>query len=820
MTITPSSNSSNFTNSNGNYPIASRNGVGYPNSSSGYPVPTNGLGSDANQLDLWGAILRRKFVVILASMIGAGLGYLHYLKTPEKYRSEIKLSVTSQAPPKIINGDTFVQKVSMPLHKNLIASQLVVGKAIEQGDLLQTELLQGELSPVNKLRGLLKVQTVDKSDELMLLSLTGPDADELPKILKFVVDAYEEVVTQENKAVGQEAADLMEKLQKQFVDTQDKAGMRYLELMRGIGADRTGEDGKTIINPYAPEVERLTEERNLNRQELMTVTDKISWALKASESADEMQLKVLATEARKHFSLTYDEVRKSNESKRIDAMTADIKMYERRIEELREQLVEFGLARDELSEVYGPGHAKLKNMMERLKYTRSELANAEKQKGELMSALDSLEDPKSKHSIDWGTIEAKTELQWIKMYVLALQRDSIRLSNAATLISDELEKAQIAAQKVSGDVAEIRLLDEQIRGRGEAISVILDRLSEMNLLSQDYETTRVRVLDEPGLGYQIDPIIWKSLGIGILLTSLLGVGLALLIDRADLSFHNPTEIFTRVDVPVVGRLPRLKLTPAKSGELIGSSSLVAANHPNSAGSESFRTIRTHLFYDIATNGTKTIMITSPSPGDGKSTVACNLAISIAQTGKRVALVDADLRRPRVHQHFGISDKVGLMNVLKGETTLKEALQPTFLRNLFVLPCGHRPKNPGEVVTSENFAKVIELLRSGFDIVILDTPPVIPVADPVSIASLVDGVYLVFRIRRGVKITASRAKESLSQVNARLLGVIVNGLDENPHYNDYGGYSQYPLYGNYGRLYQERIQNEYKEDEPESVEVKI
>jgi capsular exopolysaccharide synthesis family protein len=287
--------------------------------------------------------------------------------------------------------------------------------------------------------------------------------------------------------------------------------------------------------------------------------------------------------------------------------------------------------------------------------------------------------------------------------------------------------------------------------------------------------------------------------------------MALLIDRADLSFHNPAEIFTRVDVPVVGRLPRLKLIPPKSGELIGSTTLVAANHPNSAGSEAFRTIRTHLFFDAATNGTKTIMVTSPSPGDGKSTVACNLAISIAQTGKRVVLVDADLRRPRIHQHFGISEKTGLMSVMKGESSLKEALQPTFLPNLFVLPCGNRPKNPGEVVTSENFAKVIELLRSGFDMVVLDTPPVIPVADPVSIASLVDGVYLVFRIRRGVKITASRAKDSLSQVNARLLGVVVNGLDENPHYNDYGGYYQYPTYANYGRLYQERIQMEYKEE---------
>jgi capsular exopolysaccharide synthesis family protein len=778
--------------------------VGYP---TGYPTTP---GIESPQLDIWGAVLRRKFVVILAAVIGAGLGYLHFVKTPEKYRSEIRLSVTSQAPPKIINGDTFVQKVSMPLHKNLIVSELVINKAINKGDLLKTEMLRGEPSALNRLRELLKVQTIDKSDELMILSLSGPDAQELPKILSHIVDAYTEVVTEDNRAVGQEAAELMERLQNQFVEDQDKAGLRLLELIREIGADGTDDEGK-MINPFSPEVKRLTEEKNLARHELSIVQDKIKWALSAVESRDDLQLKVLANEARKHFSLTYDEVHRSTQAKKIDTLRADIKMYERRIEQLQNQVVEFSLQRDELAQVLGPGHGRLKTIMGNLDHFKSELRNAERQKLELTQALDSLENPGAGTTIDWDSIDAKVEQQWIKMYVVALERDQIRLTNSLAEISEDLLKAQSEAAKVSGDVAEVRLLDAQIKEKREAIRIILDRLSEMNLLSQNYNTTRVRVLDSPGQGYQIDPIIWKSLGVGILLFSLLGVGLALLIDRADLSFHNPSEIFTRVDVPVVGRLPRLKLTPGKDGEVIGSTTLVAANHPNSAGAESFRTIRTHLFFDAATNGTKTIMVTSPSPGDGKSTVACNLAVSIAQTGKRVALVDADLRRPRVHQHFGMSDKVGLMSVLKGESTLKDALQPTFLPNLFVLTCGQRPKNPGEVVTSENFLKVVEMLKSGFDIVVLDTPPVIPVADPVSIASIVDGVYLVFRIRRGVKITASRAKESLAQVNARLLGVIVNGLDENPHYNDYGGYYQYPSYANYGRLYQERIQKEYKEE---------
>jgi len=804
------------TNPSSLIPQQESSAVGYP-----HAAPRNPYGLDptlstmtnpmmgGNQVDLWGAVLRRKFIVILLGLIGAGLGYLHYIKTPETFRSSLRLSVTAQSPPNIINGESFMQKVPMVVHKNLLTSELVLSKAVRKGELEKTEMLLGATSPTGKIKKSLTVQAQDKSDEVLLLSLTGSSAEDLPRILSSIVDAYTEVVSEDNRAVGQESIELIEKLQKQLVEDTSRAEIRYMELIREIGAEGTNDEGK-MINPYAPKVKMLMTERNDRQQELQDVLERLSMALKAMESGEETELKVVAIEAKRRLGLNYDDRRDTQESRRIESLTTDLRNIDRQSDKLREQIMELNFQKRELSETFGTGHARMRSLDERIKYFQSELETTIKQRNDLAASIESINDDSSNELVDWNALQAKTDQQWIKLYLVALERDQNRLITNLKSLTEELAQAQSDAAKISGDVAEIRLLERQIEDKRDSLRVIIERLSEINLLSQNYNNIRVRVLDPPGLGLQTDPIIFKSIGGGIFLFGLLGVGLALLIDRADLSFHNPTEIFTRVDVPVVGRIPRLQLSEGKDGKTLGSVTLVSANHPSSAGAEAFRTIRTHLFFDSATNGTKVLMITSPSPGDGKSTAACNLAVSIAQSGKRVVLLDADLRRPRIHAHFGIESKTGLMAVLKGESTLKDALHSTFLPNLFVLPCGHRPKNPGEVVTSPNFAKTIEMLRESFDFVILDTPPVLPVSDPTSIATLVDGIYLVFRIRRGVKITASRAKECLSQVNARLMGVIVNGLDENPHYNDYGGYYQHSGYGTYGKAYQDRMAKAYKE----------
>jgi capsular exopolysaccharide synthesis family protein len=256
---------------------------------------------------------------------------------------------------------------------------------------------------------------------------------------------------------------------------------------------------------------------------------------------------------------------------------------------------------------------------------------------------------------------------------------------------------------------------------------------------------------------------------------------------------------------VVGKIPRIRtrgLKPVK-----GNAELITSHKPSSSEAEAFRDVRTGLFFRSANEDIKTILFTSPSPGDGKSTTAANLAISIAQAGKEVVLVDADFRRPRVDRYFGEELEGGMVDVMSGEMEIADVIKPTELQTgLSLVTAGGHPKNPGELVTSAMFRDLIATLREQFDYVIIDSPPVLPVSDSVSIASLVDGVYLVTRIRKGVKLTAKKAKDSLDSVEARWMGLIVNDVDQNPYYNEYGyQYGSYAYYGSksYRTYYEDR-----------------
>ena len=189
-----------------------------------------------------------------------------------------------------------------------------------------------------------------------------------------------------------------------------------------------------------------------------------------------------------------------------------------------------------------------------------------------------------------------------------------------------------------------------------------------------------------------------------------------------------------------------------------------------------------------------------------------MAVSIAQAGKRVVLIDADFRRPRVDQYFGVDLSPGILDVFAGKVELTDAIEESELQEgLFLLTTGGRPKNPGEVVTSEIFRNLIETLRNQFDFVLIDAPPVLPVADAATIASFADGVYMVTRICKGVKLSAQKAKESLDRVGATWIGIIVNSLDDNQHYSEYGyQYGSYSHYGGtYGKYY-EANNKEYRE----------
>ncbi|MEM7315089.1 MAG: CpsD/CapB family tyrosine-protein kinase, partial [Planctomycetota bacterium] len=229
-------------------------------------------------------------------------------------------------------------------------------------------------------------------------------------------------------------------------------------------------------------------------------------------------------------------------------------------------------------------------------------------------------------------------------------------------------------------------------------------------------------------------------------------------------------------------------------------SICTLHRQGSRHAEAFRAIRSALYFSSSRKNYKVIQVTSPVPGDGKSTMAGNLAVAIAMSGKKVLLIDADCRRPRVNALFGLDNEVGLATVLQNESQLEDAIFFTSVENLFIMPSGPTPSNPAELLTSPGFGQLLDIVKEDFDLVIVDTPPVLPVTDAVAVAARVDAVMLAIRIRKGVQITAMRAKEVLDGVDANVMGIVVNAVDGRYGRSSYGygyGYGKYGRYSGYG-----------------------
>lgn len=214
--------------------------------------------------------------------------------------------------------------------------------------------------------------------------------------------------------------------------------------------------------------------------------------------------------------------------------------------------------------------------------------------------------------------------------------------------------------------------------------------------------------------------------------------------------------------------------------------LITYHDHKSPISEAFRTLRTNLQYSAVDRELKTILVTSAGPGEGKSTISANLAIAIAQSGKKVIVADADLRRPVLHKIFGADNPVGMTNMLVNGPS-DECILDIGIPNLRIITSGPLPPNPAEMLASGMMEKVIAHLKEKADIVLFDCPPVIAVTDVPVLSRKVDGVLLVVRLGQVGRDLLLRAKMQLDKVQARILGVVANGVTVS---NGYGYYYYY------------------------------
>jgi capsular exopolysaccharide synthesis family protein len=342
----------------------------------------------------------------------------------------------------------------------------------------------------------------------------------------------------------------------------------------------------------------------------------------------------------------------------------------------------------------------------------------------------------------------------------------------------DLEGINQSLETTSGD-AERRVLESRAR----ALEARLDLLQQSLVLTSDQ--LRVGQVVQPATNPAINNSAPQRLILANLVGLALGVALAFMMERLDDRLRGRQDLEQHSTAPVLAVVP--KIAKWRSGD---DPFLAVVSAPDSPAAEAYRTLRTGIMFAASQGLVKTILLTSAEGGEGKTTTASNLGVTLASAGKKVILVSGDLRRPRLQHFFELRNGLGLTNVLAGEKELYEVLQqPRDMANLRILNSGPVPGNPSELLTSPRMQKIIADLRDQADIVLIDGPPILTLADSLVLSRLCDGVLFVAHAHKTSKSAVDQSRQQLAQVNAVMLGSVLNNLDPRKA-TAYSSYSTY------------------------------
>ena len=388
----------------------------------------------------------------------------------------------------------------------------------------------------------------------------------------------------------------------------------------------------------------------------------------------------------------------------------------------------------------------------------------------------------------------------IDRVVAALQTDYQTAVRTERELEVALTQQRKLARGLSDSMAEYSLLRREVDTNRELFASLLGRLRETQISAALF-TSNISVVDRAEVpNAPFKPNKSQNILIACAAGLLLGTALAFLFEYLDMNIKDTKEVESVLRVPALGLVPsrhalqgrraRRALAAADGGPF----ALLAHSEMASVFSEAFRNLRTSLLYSTPDHPPKTILVTSPHPEDGKTSLVTNLAITLAQLGSgEILVIDGDMRRPNLHNILKIPKAPGLSTYLTGQANLEDVIVATAIPNLSVIPAGRLPVNPSELVASARFKQALETLGQRFAYIVIDTGPLFGVSDGMILAGQVEGVVLVLRQGRASRDAAQRAIRSLMSVRARLLGVILNDVE-------IGGsryYGYYDYYANGG-----------------------
>lgn len=697
--------------------------------------------------------LRRRWQVFVAILLGiALLGALYYATATRRYRSaaEVLILQTSDTLSTRIESQSSQDNTLMPTFVSLMTSAKVLEGAIRA---LNPEDLKVDLVPdkperwVDGLRKNLDVKVMGRSN-VISVEYTSRDPAVAARVVNAVVQSYLEFMRNTTQGTAAEIVHVLT-TEKDEITIQLSAKEQQLQdLSQQIGALDVGVNSQTVhpLIERAKAFNAALVEAQKTRVELAASLQAMEQALRQGQDIKQYLLTTSDTVGQQLLLGVLGLNREDSNSRT----------------ELERQLLQDRIELARIQEYLGNNHARVQALQERILATESYLQNDRER---IAARLEGLESDDLKQ-LCVGSLRQQLAEKWQRELSLQAQ----------------YEEARQQAAELAGGLAQLEMLKNDIASLRDLYTALVRRITNLDLAGD----VKAAVITEPQENPSpVSPSLARVILMVIFGGLALGLGVVYALDVLDDRFRSAEEIQWQLRAPVLSVVREM---PARSGQGIATVEVVA--EPESVASEAFRTLRTALA--LSETPSSAVVITSTEPGDGKSTVAANLAVAYAQAGKRTLLIDADLRRPGLTSLLDLRSRPGLTELLRSREPVAESvasfLQNQIVLNLDVLPSGSRPVNPAELLSGARLAELIQWAGGHYDQIVIDSPPAPLASDTAILGRLADGVVLVLQPEKNKRRPVLRAAEYLSILKIPLLGLVINRISgqQDEAYAGYGG----------------------------------
>lgn len=703
--------------------------------------------------------VRSRYFLLLASLaVCLALGGVYLLVAPRYYgaRAQVLIVEANQelGTPQLASEDRW-QRTLIPTHRTIVRSARVIGGAIEK---LSAEHLIDVMDKPSD-RWVQKIQenlTVSSPQNTNILEIRYRSRD--PRTAAAVVDAvissYMEFIEETYQGTAREILALLSR-EKTQLESRLAAKENELLALRQQAADLGYSSDTRTTHPLVQRAMDLNAKLMEARSKRIALEVTYQQVKHAIETGGDLHQHLLSlADLVGHDFIRY----------RLGLSTPDASLQARLSQMLLEDQAKLQSLITERG--YGWAHPEVVALQEKIRRTEAFLQNYPqwvRARSEMLQA---------------------TEIAPTLLEIITQKVNEAQLLEAS--LAEQYERAQAEAVALTGTLARIDILAREVEWLRNLRQALLQRITEIDTQQKGQEVRAV-VLAEP----EINPVPvspdWRfallaAIGCGVAI----GLSIIYVVDILDDRFRSIEELQAATGVPVLATVRNLQLTPEG-----GLQSLPAFATPNASETEAFRTLRTALA--LTDQETNVLVVTSAQPSEGKTTVLANLAVAMAQAGKKTLLIDGDLRRPGLTALLGMRGRKGLSAVIRSaddlETAVRDNLFHTPLENLDVLPAGARPSNPAELLGSQRFSELLAWAESVYDQVFVDSPPILVASDAAVIGRLTGAVLLVLQPAKTTRRMLLRTVESFNLLRIPVVGVVLNRIDSRE-----AGYYGYEYYG--------------------------